>query len=94
MDSDSILKRIRLLDWLNKENIFSISKYHKNNVVRELETHERMSTYIEEYKDRGFFSNTANKNQLMEGEDDVQKEFDGDQFLIQLHRSIKNQLLN
>ena len=80
MDTDSILKRIRLLDWLNKENIFSISKYHKNNVVRELEKHEKMSSYIKEYKEKGFFLNK--RQTLKEGEDDVQKEFDGDQFLI------------
>lgn len=92
MDTDSLLKRTRLLDWLNHESIFSLSKYHENNVVREPETEESMRKYFEDYKEQGFFS-PKNKHKVKEGEDDTQKEFDGDQFLIQLHHSIKQQLL-
>lgn len=51
MDTDTILKRERILDWLNSEHIFKISKYHQNNVVSEPQSEEETPD-----PERGFFS--------------------------------------
>ena len=55
MDVDTLLKRTRILDWMNMGSIESISKFHQNNFVRELETEEKAINYFDDFNERGIF---------------------------------------